>query len=1037
MEVFRDSIIVLVRRGSFRSGRFLSESDTQTQSLIQTSPSHTPTNPTFQPVRGVAVVVVEGVVGGRAQLPCHFKTRRPGDAPKLVLWYKESEDGHLRPLFSRDLRASQVAKHLSQPDGSLQVERSSSTLIYRRLTPRHAGLYECHIDFFNSPVHSSRVQLVVVEPVRSVDILEEGGLEVRNGVLGPYPAGHTLNVTCVARQGVPLPTVRWWTGGMVLKSSRELVEAKVENNLVVENISRTWHLRRLTCTANNSRLYRPAAATVTVHMTLLPVSVKMRVPAPLVEGQRAVLRCEAAGSNPAPRLSWTLQQIVMRESKSWEEGNKTCSELILNATRHLHLARVTCIATNLALNASLTNFTTLIVHYPPSVRASLGQPLRASSLKEGDNVYFTCSVAANPPATAITWFHEGRQVVQNRSAGVVTSRSSLVMRGVRRHQAGRYSCEAANMLARVRSATVTLTIKYRPKCVASVTTYFIYDKPVTVNCSVTSLPSPDSIYWQWEDRDEMTSVEPLRRGGGVATSLLTVAPSTNHRRKLYCWATNQIGDQIVPCNFTIREVGVPGWSCRVVHISTSSLTLVCLTPPQLEDHTATLYTAEVYLENKTLLANVTSTSSTFNVSHLHAGTNYRLKVYVTYGPVTSPPVLVSAYTSETPAKRGGGGVQSGRLGGAVGGMVVAVAVASAAVCARLYRGRRVARRGGSKTHHLAATTEDRRPMLRPGSECLPGTALEEEEEDEEDTPDRQDDEEAPMMGKKEEEEEEEDQVFRVVVDPLSCSAGLVRQKQEAASALHETKTEAAAAKEAEATGGEQLHIGEWMQLVPQECEDTLARKLQHVAGDKNHRRQQGQQQQQLGEWLQHVPGGWVLASSLHDPRLHLSRTEVLWLVDTPSSSGKLLQGVRFTLPREQWKWPPEDAYNNNSINTSSNAQHNTLFDTNTNFNRNSLFLPSSTTRDDLPNKRWSLPHPLRAETRRPPRRQAHEQEGSHPPALLHRLQLAGQPRPRSMIGREQQSAEAVSEHELGGQEQAAQEVPRSMRRLRFSEETIL
>lgn len=54
---------------------------------------------------------------------------------------------------------------------------------------------------------------------------------------------------------------------------------------------------------------------------------------------------------------------------------------------------------------------------------------------------------------------QGHQVVQNKSAGVVTSRSSLVLRGVRRQQAGRYSCEATNILARVRSAPVILTIK--------------------------------------------------------------------------------------------------------------------------------------------------------------------------------------------------------------------------------------------------------------------------------------------------------------------------------------------------------------------------------------------------------------------------------------------------------------------------------------------------------------------------------------------------------------------------------------------------
>ncbi|MPC15088.1 hypothetical protein E2C01_007871 [Portunus trituberculatus] len=474
-------------------------------------------------------------------------------------------------------------------------------------------------------------------------------------------------------------------------------------------------------------------------------------------------------------------------------------------------------------------------------------------------------------------------------------------------------------------------------------------------------------------------------------------------------------------------------------------------------------------------------------------------------------------------ERGGGSVQGGRLGGAVGGMVVAAALASTAVCARLYRGRRVPRRTGTKTLHLVATTEDTRPMLRPGGECQPATVL--EEEDEEDMLARLDDEEAPMMGK-EEEEEEEDQVFRVVVDPLSCSAGLVRHKQEAASALHEMKIKTTAAKKAEAASGEKLHIGEWMQLVPQECEDSLARKLQHVAGDKNHREQQ-QQQQQLGEWLQHMPGDWVVASSLHEPLLHFPahKSPGLWIRPPPQesycaqsgslsleSNGNGHNPVKFsTTPvvekcsieetsydgdglaenYEDWRVKfspnmkldslpktlrpqsihrsdfrynslrmpafrllegnynhppgashqpgtlPEDANNNNnnSIDTSRNTQHETIFDTNSNFNRNSLFLPPNTIRDDLS---WSLPHPLRTETRRQPQRQVlHEQEGSHPPAMLQRLQRVAQPRSRSTVGGEQPSSSMMSEHELAGQEQAAKDSPRSMWRLRFSEETIL
>ncbi|MPC91016.1 hypothetical protein E2C01_086024 [Portunus trituberculatus] len=43
---------------------------------------------------------------------------------------------------------------------------------------------------------------------------------------------------------------------------------------------------------------------------------------------------------------------------------------------------------------------------PPQVNATLGRSLKPRLLKEGDDVYFTCSVAANPPATSITWYHE-------------------------------------------------------------------------------------------------------------------------------------------------------------------------------------------------------------------------------------------------------------------------------------------------------------------------------------------------------------------------------------------------------------------------------------------------------------------------------------------------------------------------------------------------------------------------------------------------------------------------------------------------------
>lgn len=68
--------------------------------------------------------------------------------------------------------------------------------------------------------------------------------------------------------GFPRPTVKWWAGDKVLKSSHGPGgDGRVENRLVVVNISRAWHDRVLTCIANNTHLRASALASLTVNMT--------------------------------------------------------------------------------------------------------------------------------------------------------------------------------------------------------------------------------------------------------------------------------------------------------------------------------------------------------------------------------------------------------------------------------------------------------------------------------------------------------------------------------------------------------------------------------------------------------------------------------------------------------------------------------------------------------------------------------------------------------------------------------------------------
>nr|XP_045604895.1 uncharacterized protein LOC123762426 [Procambarus clarkii] len=264
--------------------------------------------------------------------------------------------------------------------------------------------------------------------------------------------------------------------------------------------------------------------------------------------------------------------------------------------------------------------------------------LTTFNLRDSNNVPLTVNAVA------------GTAQVQNVTQGVILAGDSLVLQKVGRRQAGQYTCSATNTITTATSDPVTLRIKYKPVCQISPTTYFIYDKPINVTCSVSSFPPVRSILWQWNSSSEVISTEVTNEEEQQRTwAQLTVEPiQTREDRTLTCWAVNEMGKQATPCGFAVKvaQMPLPLSSCRLANITDSSLSLSCQRPDVAAAGT-TLYRAEVYFENRTLFANVTSHRPNFNVSRLDAETSYQIKVYVTHGPVTSQPVVVSAYTSRT------------------------------------------------------------------------------------------------------------------------------------------------------------------------------------------------------------------------------------------------------------------------------------------------------------------------------------------------------------------------------------------------------
>ncbi|XP_071530325.1 B-cell receptor CD22-like isoform X2 [Panulirus ornatus] len=641
---------------------------------------------------------VTGVAGRASDLPCYLNPRTPGDRPKLILWYKR---GTRTPVFSYDGRAPQLQSSIHEAGGALTVSRDAATLTIKNVGVDAAGVYECRVDFFKSPTHTSLVNLTIIEPPKSVEVADSQTGLAKNGVIGPYYEGQKIIITCLSRKGTPLPNVTWWKEDRLLDGVWEIAgPGVVQNSLVVERLTRRWHNTTLTCVADNTRLANPISVSVVVKMYLLPKSVVIGNPGPTREGGQMVLLCTTKGSRPAAALSWTLNGIsvpAVKESPEFIGSSITTSRVVLNVTRQHDGASVVCRATNPTRpNSPLSNSTTLTVHYPPTVKATLGRSLKPALLKEGDDVYFECIVSANPKASTITWYHEGTAQVQNVTQGVFLVGDSLVLQKVGRRQAGQYTCSATNPLSTATSPPVTLRIKYTPECLTSPTTYFIYDKPINITCTVSSYPAVRSIQWQWNNSNEVILTQPTSESVDRASAQLTVRPvQSPEDRALSCWAVNEMGKQTQPCGFSVKvaKTPLPLSSCRLANITASSLSLTCQRPDVAAVGT-TLYRAEVYFENRTLFANVTSHRPNFNVSRLDAGTSYQIKVYVTHGPVTSQPVVVSAYTSRTsmtsqgdsPSEDGGSSV-----GGVVGGVVVTLLVLVAVVLARNYCRRRRSR----------------------------------------------------------------------------------------------------------------------------------------------------------------------------------------------------------------------------------------------------------------------------------------------------------------------------------------------------------
>ncbi|XP_019871774.2 hemicentin-1 isoform X2 [Aethina tumida] len=518
----------------------------------------------------VITSAVDAVLGRRATLPCNIVPDMREDRVYMVLWYRE---GHIKPIFSYDVRGRSINKALDWSDPKMFGPRAyfvtmtkPAALNLDSVQLDDEGVYRCRVDFRTTPTRNFAINLTVIVPPHQMLLYDNSGRDV-SGVVGPLEEGSDLVLTCEVRGGRPTPTVSWFINDRLVEGQLESSGNHVMvNRLVVNRVTRDHLNSTYKCQASNTKLMMPAEKSVRLELLLRPLSVRIvRKPKQLIANEEVTIHCEVAGSRPKANVSWTRDNRAFRRGKVIEDGNDTLviSSVTFSPVPEDDGTFLKCIGDNPKLpGVGQDDSFKLSVVYPPQVTLHLGSTLNPDDIKEGDDVYFECNIKANPKQHKITWFHDGMLVSQNMSSGVIISTQSLVLQSVTRRQSGAYTCSATNNRGEKSSAPVNLRVRYAPVCSKDNEVTVIgasLDEELKVRCQVSADPSDVNFIWQFNNSGESFDVgtDRFRTSSGNVSELMYTPATQRDYGTLTCWGTNSIGRQMEPCVFQVVPAAKP------------------------------------------------------------------------------------------------------------------------------------------------------------------------------------------------------------------------------------------------------------------------------------------------------------------------------------------------------------------------------------------------------------------------------------------------------------------------------------------------
>ncbi|XP_076325740.1 synaptogenesis protein syg-2-like [Tachypleus tridentatus] len=603
---------------------------------------------------------IKAIVGRAATLPCNVRFPEKKEDIALVLWFRDNSGV---PVYSFDARSGSFYKSTHFTDDPLgsrahfDINYKPPVLKIENLTKDDEGQYECRVDYRKARTEKWRILLSIIVPPKSVIIMDENGQHLQ-GLVGPFHEGSVLFLTCEADGGDPPPAVTWWQDSALLDNDYIITPLKISRNeFIIEALQREHLWSKLTCQASNTDSIPPVFSSIVLDLNLKPLQVRITTrKQPLSAGRRVEIECQSVGSRPPARMTW------------WKDGRKIFSASAITTTENITVSKLdftpetdddkkllTCRADNPDVgNSAKEAEWKLDVIYVPILSLTFWSNGNNDSIREGDDVYFECKIRANPQIIEIGWQFNGKNLLINQEEGILITNESLVLKSVTKDRSGLYRCLADNVKGQGQSAELVLIINHVPVCKNDQKKVYKVapGERISVKCNVEASPSNVSFKWSFKRSSDMIKVNTFT-STGTQSELVYRPDVVDDYGVLYCWASNELGIQKQPCNYSIVPAGPPEAlrNCKPANRSTTVIVVKCVSGYDGElDQQFHLEIFNTVLER--LQRNITNTDRpVFVVNELPSETSFIFVLYASNSKGRSNTVVLTVNTLSDPGRK--------------------------------------------------------------------------------------------------------------------------------------------------------------------------------------------------------------------------------------------------------------------------------------------------------------------------------------------------------------------------------------------------